>query len=420
MSYTQISKYDTEISLNSTEISEVSTAFFAQDTDFESSQFIHEAIVADNEENGIPNLNLLINGSNPGQHGYHIGEYKRWASIGWGAMYPFTNLELGDLNGDNFLDRLLNNDSLLQLKIHTGDKYDAYGSSSNTTTKNFPLNSLIDVKLAQFSQNDRFDVITLTTPGNISGFYYNGSLVKYDEFQLTVAANPINGSLMRVFDIDNAQPAMNEVLIHGINPVTNNTYIFLVRNQTATTFDANPYYFQLFNDTLFKDFTVVDVNEDSRKDVVAVNENGIYFYLQNASNEFPSEPSKQINGNYVKLEFGDLDGNDLLDLVVLDNFSLVRIFYDLEISQAPNINPDSTLITTGIATDFVIADLDDPSTWETDSLMDVGVVVKIGTVYKFIMFYQRSQVSAWWIWLIIIPPAVLIPILIYYRRRKKK
>ena len=416
----QNSKYITDVSLNSAEISETSTSFFAQSTDFESSEYINEVIVTDNEENNIPNLNLLINSSNPTQSGFYIGEHKRWADqVTYGNYY--NNMELGNLNGDNFLDRVLNNDSVLVLKIHNGDKYTGYwGTSDNYTTKSFPAKSLIDVKLAQFSQNNRFDIITLTTPGNISGFYYDGSLVKYDEFQLTVTANPINCSLMRVFDIDNAQPAINEVLIHGINPITNNTYIFIVRNQTSTTFDANPYYFQLSNNATFKDLTVVDVNEDSRKDIVVVNENGIYFYLQNTSNEFPSGPSKQLNGNYVKLEFGDLDSDTLLDLVVLDNFGLVRIFYDLDISQAPNINPDTTLITTGIATDFVIADLPDSSSWEADSLMDIGVVVKIGTVYKFMMFYQRSQVSAWWIWFIIIPPAVLIPILIYYYRRKKR
>ena len=71
MSYTQISKYDTAIGLNSAEISETSTAFFAQFTDFETTEYIYEAIVADNDDNGIPNLNLLYN------NGIYLGEYKR-------------------------------------------------------------------------------------------------------------------------------------------------------------------------------------------------------------------------------------------------------------------------------------------------------------------------------------------------------
>ncbi|MBD3229628.1 MAG: hypothetical protein GF329_15715 [Candidatus Lokiarchaeota archaeon] len=295
-----------------------------------------------------------------------------------------SHLKIADINNDSEIDFSCIDNMATPSRIQTHFYNTSYYGYNKSEFNQIDTGSTIPMEAYSFSnffQTNQYDIIC-TWESDLYGYNWNGSDQNFNEFDSLSLFTPFPLTTEMVFSEDVNDNLGKELIVYGYDSSFNYFYI-VEKNLTSNTFNLSKRTIQLPESSIYDDLEFIDVNNDGLKDIIAINNSGMFFYFQNSTGYFQNIFDDLIpQDGFFRIEKAHLDANDLIDFVIA-NESCLKIYHDNPfINNTEILFPHETSTGSFAIKDFGIND------FNNDTYNDVVFVLDNGSYSKILISYQ--------------------------------
>ncbi|MHA1269394.1 MAG: hypothetical protein ACTSPY_06355 [Candidatus Helarchaeota archaeon] len=295
--------------------------------------------------------------------------------------YNASNFCIGDINYDSYVDLVYIQDFITpgEIDFHFyNTSISGYRTIPDDNINTGTTASMDIVLLANFFHSGQLDVL-YTYDTTLYSSYWQNNLSSFSS-QANILLFTPNWFTTKIMLNDFINNDMDSDLILYGQDFTSDFFQIIFKDTNFSKFGVR-YILNLTNFANYKDLTLLDMNGDLTKDILAVNDSGIFIYYLDL------DFNKSINFNYAvyqtgleKIKVGNFNSDPTPDIVV-SNKTGVYIYYDLTFSNGPTpILIGSSIIVTDFNFDY----------YNGDDLLDIATTVFYGSTYNIFICYQKG------------------------------